>query len=77
MTFAQPVFLYGLLLLPLAGLFLLWASRKRKADLARLGDPGLVERLSATVNWRGRRWRLRHTPAQSNWLPLVPALCLV
>jgi Ca-activated chloride channel family protein len=41
----------------LAGLFLLWASRRRAADLARLGNPTLVQRLSATVNWRGRRWR--------------------
>ena len=58
MTFAQPVFLYGLLLLvPLAGLFLWWARRRRDVDLARLGDPALVQRLSSTVNWRGRRWR--------------------
>ena len=58
MTFAQPIFLYGLLLLvPLAGLFLWWARRRREADLARLGNPALVQRLSSTVNWRGRRWR--------------------
>jgi Ca-activated chloride channel family protein len=57
MTFAKPVFLYGLFLLPLAGLFLWWAYRRRKADLARLGNPALVQRLSSTVNWRGRRWR--------------------
>ncbi len=58
MTFAQPVFLYGLLtLVPLMGLFLLWAARRRKRDLGRLGDLALVQRLSNTVNWRGRRWR--------------------
>jgi len=39
MTFAQPAFLYGLLLVPLAALFLIWAERRRKADLARLGNP--------------------------------------
>jgi Ca-activated chloride channel family protein len=57
MTFVNPVFLYGLILIPLAGLFLLWARRRRYADLARLGNPTLVQRLSSTVNWRGRRWR--------------------
>jgi Ca-activated chloride channel family protein len=57
MTFARPEFLYGLILLPMAGLFLLWAGRRRAADVARLGNPTLVERLSRTVNWRGRRWR--------------------
>ena len=57
MSFANPVFLYGLLIIPLAGLFLLWARRRRQADLARLGNPDLVQRLSSTVNWRGRRWR--------------------
>ena len=58
MTFAQPIFLYVLaVLLPLMGLFLFWASRRRQKDLARLGNPSLVQRLSSTVNWRGRRWR--------------------
>jgi Ca-activated chloride channel family protein len=38
-------------------LFFLGANRRREAALARLGNPGLVRRLSATVNWRGRRWR--------------------
>jgi Ca-activated chloride channel family protein len=57
MTFAKPIFLYGLLLVPLAGLFLWWARRRRESDLARLGNLGLVQRLSSTVNWRGRRWR--------------------
>jgi Ca-activated chloride channel family protein len=57
MSFANPVFLYGLLAIPLAALFLWWARRRRQADLARLGNPDLVQRLSSTVNWRGRRWR--------------------
>jgi Ca-activated chloride channel family protein len=70
MTFARPEFLYGLILLPLAGLFLLWARRRREADVARLGDPTLVERLSRTVNWRGRRWR------DALWL-VVMALSIV
>ena len=57
MTFAKPIFLYGLFLIPLVGLFLWWARGRRKSDLARLGSPVLVERLSSAVNWRGRRWR--------------------
>ncbi len=57
MTFAQPVFLYGYLLVPLAGLFLWWARQRRERDLARLGELALVRRLSSNVNWRGRRWR--------------------
>jgi Ca-activated chloride channel family protein len=51
------MFLYGLILLPLLFLFFLWAARRRDAALARLGDPGLVRRLSSSVNWRGRRWQ--------------------
>jgi Ca-activated chloride channel family protein len=57
MSFVNPIFLYGLLTIPLAGLFLWWARRRRQAELARLGNPDLVQRLSNTVNWRGRRWR--------------------
>ncbi len=57
MTFAKPIFLYALILIPLAGLFLWWAGRQQQADLARLGSLALVQRLSAAVNWRGRRWR--------------------
>jgi Ca-activated chloride channel family protein len=58
MTFAQPVFLYAsVIFVPLAGVLLLVAWRRRNADLDRLGNPGLVQRLTSTVNWRGRRWR--------------------
>lgn len=57
MTFAEPTFLYALLLLPVAALFLLWATRRRQVALTRLGNPALVEKLSTTVNWRGRRWQ--------------------
>lgn len=59
MTFAQPIFLYAFILLPAMVLFLLWARRRREAAIARLGNPTLVERLSASVNRRGRRWRTR------------------
>jgi Ca-activated chloride channel family protein len=58
MTFANPIFLYSLIvLLPALLLFFIWANRRREVALARLGNPALVQRLSATVNWPGRRWR--------------------
>lgn len=57
MTFGQPLFLTALLLVPLAFLLILWGARRRQAAFKRLGDPALVQRLSASVNWRGRRWR--------------------
>jgi Ca-activated chloride channel family protein len=59
MSFATPLFLLGLLLLPLFWLFLLAAMRSRQRALLRLGDEHLLTRLSASVNWRGRRWRQR------------------
>ena len=68
MTFVNPIFLYGLLLLPLATLFLWWAQRRRQRDLARLGNPVLVQRLSSTVNQRGRRWK------DALWLVVLAAL---
>ncbi len=54
MSFAQPLFLYALALVPLAVLFLVWAEQKRRRALARIGQPTLVERLAANVNVRGR-----------------------
>jgi Ca-activated chloride channel family protein len=57
MTFANPQFLIALVLVPLAGLFLLWAGAQRQRALARLGDAPLIRRLSGTVNVRGRRYR--------------------
>ncbi|UCG22878.1 MAG: VWA domain-containing protein, partial [Chloroflexota bacterium] len=57
MIFAYPIFLVGLILIPAAALFLLWASGRQRSALARLGDPALIRRLSANINWRGRRWQ--------------------
>ncbi len=57
MTFGRPQFLYALILVPLAFLFWLWAERRRRAALARLGNPALLEALSDAVNRRGRRWQ--------------------
>lgn len=57
MNFANPNFLYALILVPLFALFLMWANNRRKADLSRLGDRSLLDKLSAGINWQGRRWR--------------------
>jgi Ca-activated chloride channel family protein len=46
--------LYALVLVPLAGLFLLWAERERQKALARVGQAHLIARLAARVNVRGR-----------------------
>ncbi len=57
MTFAHPQFLIALLLVPAAAMFLLWAGKQRERAIARLGEASLIQRLSAAVNWRGRRWQ--------------------
>ncbi|MFQ5577312.1 MAG: VWA domain-containing protein [Anaerolineae bacterium] len=57
MTFGHPQFLYGLILIPAFALFLLWMSKRKQAALARLGNPALLNRLSQSVNRRGRRWQ--------------------
>ena len=57
MNFAHPEYLPGLLLLPAAFLFLLWANKKRARTLAKMGESALLRRLSSNINWSGRRWR--------------------
>ena len=57
MTFAQPDYLYALALMPVMALFMVWAGRRRLSALASLGDPSLIDRLSLSVDWRGRRVR--------------------
>ncbi len=54
MSFAQPIFLYALALVPVAVLMLWWAERARQKAMARIGQPNLVARLAANVNVRGR-----------------------
>ncbi len=58
MTFAKPTFLFFLALIPAFIAFFLWAEARRKGALAKLGDRHLIERLSAHVNWHGRRWQI-------------------
>ena len=43
--------------IPALALLMVYANRRRHAVLARLGNPVLVKRLGASVNWRGRRWQ--------------------
>ena len=59
MTFVRPQMLLagGLLLFAMLA-FLAWSERRRRGMLARLGEIKLVERLSASINWRGRRWQM-------------------
>ena len=54
MTFGSPIYLYALILVPLSLLFLVWADRRRKRAIARMGEPHLIARLSLDVNTRGR-----------------------
>ena len=59
MQFAQPQFLFiGLILIPVIGIFLLWAKSRQRKALDRLGNKALIDRLSANINWTGRRWRV-------------------
>jgi len=44
---------------PLTLIFLGWAERSREAAIQKLGDPSLIQRLSLTVNWSGRKWQTR------------------
>jgi Ca-activated chloride channel homolog len=57
MNFAEPRFFYCLIPLVLLGIVLYILNKRHKAAIGRLGAPDLISRLSATVNWRGRRWQ--------------------
>lgn len=57
MVFAYPQLLTALILVPMAAIFLVWAAKRQRRDLGRLGDTALIRRLSANINWRGRRWQ--------------------
>ncbi len=57
MDFAQPAYFYCFIPLILLGLLFNWLTRRKELALARFGAPSLVARLSATVNFSGRRWK--------------------
>ncbi|HJS29027.1 MAG TPA: hypothetical protein VJ768_05370, partial [Anaerolineales bacterium] len=57
MTFENSSYLViAALLLPVLALFLIWTARSRRRSLDRLGEGAMLRRLTASVNWRGRRW---------------------
>jgi Ca-activated chloride channel family protein len=58
MRFAQPIYLYGLLALPLLWLFLLWASHRKKKAREAFGNLDLIARLSSSVSTAKRRWKV-------------------
>ena len=54
MTFAAQQFLFALAALPVLIVFERWVSMRRDAAVSRMGDPVLVERLSAAASRRMR-----------------------
>lgn len=59
MRFAEYSYLYCLIPLGMLSILFALLSRRQQALLARLGTPNLVAKLSASVNWRGRKWQYR------------------
>lgn len=59
MRFAEPYYFLCLIPLVALGLLLLVLNHRQKQTLARLGALELVQKLSASVNWRGRKWQSR------------------
>ncbi len=57
--FAQPIYLACFLPLLLLGLAIFMLNKNKEAAIARLGASQLIAKLSANVNWRGRRWQMR------------------
>jgi Ca-activated chloride channel family protein len=55
--FADPVWLWALSLVPVLAALHLAASAGRRKALAAIGDPALVERMTATVSRAARRWK--------------------
>ncbi len=58
MDLAQPLYLLCFIPLLVLALLLAVLARRKRTLVARLGAPELVAKLSATVNRRGRRWRM-------------------
>ena len=59
MSFAKPDLLIWLGLIPIGFLLMLVANQARRRALARLGEVGLLARLTGAVNVNGRLWRTR------------------
>ena len=57
MDFARPAYLYLVTLLPIAAVVLVWAARRKRVEIARLGTPSLINALSPSVSGTRRRWK--------------------
>ena len=57
MRFAEPVFLFGFLILPLLLLFFYGLERRRKRALGKIGNVELLLRLMEGFSEKARRWR--------------------
>jgi Ca-activated chloride channel family protein len=56
--FANDIWLYALLGLPLLVFFFVMVFREKRRAMARFGDLDMMEKLSVSVNKRGRIWRV-------------------
>jgi len=59
MRFAEPSYLLCFIPLGLLTLLIFLLIKRHEAAIARLGTPDLITKLSASVNWKGRRWQNR------------------
>jgi len=57
MIFAKPEFLYGLVLIPAAALFFWWARNQQHKALSLMGEEKLIRKLTANLNWSGKKWK--------------------
>lgn len=57
MTFAKPVYLFLLLLVPFIGLFFFGVNKSQTKALDLLGEPELIKKLTGNINFSGRKWR--------------------
>lgn len=55
--FADADWLWALALVPVAGLLLMFAARRRRRALESFGESALVTKLTHTVNLAARRWK--------------------
>lgn len=57
MRFAEPLYLWGLLVLPLFLLFFYWLASRRRKALGKIGDLDTVLRLLQGLSEKARRWK--------------------
>jgi len=58
MDYAQPELLKLLGFIPFIALLIFWAAHRRRAALARVGEPSLMAALTDSVSPRKRRWKI-------------------